>query len=292
MIDTTCNPPCVVQQPTTVPGVQPPLSAPGASCDEPLFVQVCPPNPPVVIVSGHETCTGSVVQEVAQRVEAHIPAGTVIYTRPCPGGAEFDKTFLCDPNGVQVVAVTSYSLVGVPSTTFYNIDGSAYAGDVALLGACSSSLESDDLEWCFDGVNVVQWVVKDRGEPTGVIFWTDAASGVVIPTPTGPGLVRGVCPLPSVETPHLIYMERNGGVVTMADIVANTGARQVLSVTVKQISGRGSVTADAGSGVPFDAGETWSWSVVTERHTEYLTTSALTMDAGGGEQRITATYIR
>lgn len=101
----------------------------------------------------------------------------------------------------------------------------------------------------------------------------------------------GPCVPATLPTPHYIYLERNGGIVTMADIMATTGARQILSVTVKQISGVGVIQADSGSGVPMDAGETWSWSVVTEDHLEFLSTSALSMNAGGGEQRITATYI-
>jgi hypothetical protein len=104
---------------------------------------------------------------------------------------------------------------------------------------------------------------------------------------TGP---FGVCEK-SLDTPHLIYLERNGGTVTMADIMAATGAIRILSVTVKQISGRGEITADSGSGVPMDAGETWSWSAVSDKNADHLSTSALTMTANG-EQRITATYIR
>lgn len=95
----------------------------------------------------------------------------------------------------------------------------------------------------------------------------------------------------SLDTPHLIYLERNGGTVTMADIMAATGALRVLSVTVKQISGRGEIQADSGSGVPMDAGETWSWSAVSDKNADHLSTSTLTMIANG-EQRITATYIR
>jgi len=94
-----------------------------------------------------------------------------------------------------------------------------------------------------------------------------------------------------IDSPHLIYLERNGGTVTMADIMAATGARRVLSVTVKQISGRGEIQADSGSGVPMDTGETWSWSAVSDKNADHLSTSALTMTANG-EQRITATYIR
>lgn len=101
--------------------------------------------------------------------------------------------------------------------------------------------------------------------------------------------VVGVCPFVPVERRTLIYLERNGGTVTMGDILAATGAVHVLSVTVKQISGRGEIQADSGSGVPMDAGETWSWSAVSDQNLDYLSASNLTMVANG-EQRITATY--
>jgi hypothetical protein len=93
-----------------------------------------------------------------------------------------------------------------------------------------------------------------------------------------------------IETKLMIYLERNSGVVTMADIVATTGSQKVMSVTVKQISGVGSITGDSGSGVPMDAGETWSWSAVSDENSDHLSSSTLSMDAGGGEQRVTATY--
>jgi hypothetical protein len=84
-------------------------------------------------------------------------------------------------------------------------------------------------------------------------------------------------------------MQRNGGTVTMGDIIAATGATHVLSVTVKQISGVGEIQADSGSGVPMDTGETWSWSAVSDQNVDHLSASALTMIANG-EQRITSTY--
>jgi hypothetical protein len=225
------------------------------------------------------------------RVEAHLPAGTVVYTKPCPGGGEFDQSILCDDTGAQVIVVVSYDNAGIPTSAFYNLDSSPYTGDTSKLRQCSTSLESDGVEWCFNGVNLTQWVVKDNGEPTGVVYWADAVTGAVIAAPSGPTLVRGVCPLPNVEIPHLIYMGRNTGIITMADIVGISGARHILSVTVKQMAGQGEIKADAGDAVPFDAGETWSWSASANNPLEFITTSLLSMDAGSGEQRITATYI-
>jgi hypothetical protein len=141
--------------------------------------------------------------------------------------------------------------------------------------------------------NAIGPVVLSRrfDEETGIetqtrIFYPYDGSPAVDPY-TGP---FGPCER-SLESKHLIYLERNGGVVTMADIVATTGSQKVMSVTVKQISGRGSITGDSGGGVPMDTGETWSWSAVSDENSDYLSSSALSMDAGGGEQRITATYV-
>jgi hypothetical protein len=127
-------------------------------------------------------------------------------------------------------------------------------------------------------------------EETGIetqtrIFYPYDGSPAVDPY-TGP---FGPCER-SIESKQLIYLERNGGVVTMADIVAATGSPKIMSVTVKQISGRGSITGDSGSGVPMDAGETWSWSAVSDENSDHLSTSTLSMAAGTGEQRITAIY--
>jgi hypothetical protein len=108
---------------------------------------------------------------------------------------------------------------------------------------------------------------------------------------------EGKCPCCTETTPVAarkvsVYLQSNGGTVSMADIIAAVGTQKVQSVTVKQISGRGHVAADAGSGVPLDTGETWSWSAITGSDVwDHLGASALSMDAGGGEQRITATYI-
>jgi hypothetical protein len=155
------------------------------------------------------------------------------------------------------------------------------------MGSCTTT---NVVTGCFNGTPVLIHVTDDGlGAPATRII--DVAGNIVAgadATNTTPG----VCPAVPVLREVLVYMERNGGTVTVADIVANTGAIAIHSITVKQISGRGSVAADSGSGVPLDAGETWSWSAVSPDNTDTLNASVLTLDAGGGEQRITATYTR
>jgi hypothetical protein len=92
-----------------------------------------------------------------------------------------------------------------------------------------------------------------------------------------------------------IYLQTNTDTLTVGDIITTTSAARLLSLTIKQVAGTGSVTGDSGSGVAMQTGETWSWSLVDggpEATWDSLDASLLTMVAGsGGQQRITATYL-
>ena len=89
-----------------------------------------------------------------------------------------------------------------------------------------------------------------------------------------------------------IYLQQNFDAISMADIASATGSSQIMSVTVKQIVGTGSVGSEYGSGVPLSAGETWSWSAISgEDFQDTFSSSSLIMKANGGEQRITATVV-
>jgi hypothetical protein len=98
-----------------------------------------------------------------------------------------------------------------------------------------------------------------------------------------PTKVVASCPV--AQKPDLIYLQTNDAVLSVSDIVAATLATKIVSITVKQVSGVGTVSADSGSGVALDPGETWSWG-----NNESLGSSLLTMNANGGRQRITAIY--
>jgi hypothetical protein len=87
-----------------------------------------------------------------------------------------------------------------------------------------------------------------------------------------------------------IYLTKNAGVLTVADIIAATSAKHIHSITVKQSLGNGSVTGDVGGAVPLQTAETWHWDIISQGQTEFLDTSLLSMNANGGEQRITAIY--
>jgi len=203
---------------------------------------------------------------------------------------DYEKAVLCDPvTGAPVLVITAID-GGIPTPAAYNADGTAYAGAIGALTACDTpEIESDPVQYCDGGlVPFLRWFIKRDGVITGSVD-TDLAG--ISYAPAG-SITVGICPAVPEFREILVYMERNGGTVTVADIVASTGAIAVHSITVKQISGRGSVAADSGSGVPLDAGETWSWSAISPDNTDTMNASALTLDAGGGEQRITATYSR
>lgn len=167
-----------------------PLCAPNTAAQLPTPAPGPTPNvlPPFDV--DRETCSGIVVEQATQTVAAVILPGTVVYTKKCPGDTEFDHTILCDPSGAKVIVVVSYAATGIPTTAFYTLAGADYTGDTSLLTACDTDLESDPLLWCDGGQDVIQWVVKSNGSPTGATFWTDAA-GLIIAAPTA--ATRGAC---------------------------------------------------------------------------------------------------
>lgn len=238
MAEPICAPPCTVSGPGSLL-----TPAPPAPC--------CPPELPPAYTTTTETCAGTVSVSVTQTVEAVIPAGTVIRTRPCEG--EWDSLILCAPDDTRVVAVVSYSLTGVPTTAYYNLDGTPYAGDPTLLVSCEGpELESDAQLWCDNGAQVTQWIVKSNGQPTGVSYWTDA-SGVVIPAPVpGPTLTVGICTVATVNR------WRSSGILTPAavfDIAANmTLGADLVSFTVSFLSAFGTI-----DGIVTPPGS-WTWS--------------------------------
>ena len=112
---------------------------------------------------------------------------------------EFDHSLLCDPTtSAIVIATVSYSPTGVPTTTFYNLDGTPYVGLPPI--RCSGVvLESDPIEGCASNVTYFQWVVKDNGQPTGTVYYTDL-SGTVVGAPGAGTFTFGACPTVCLPT--------------------------------------------------------------------------------------------
>src|SRR5690606_18721937 len=66
------------------------------------------------------------------------------------------------------------------------------AGQLNCLGTTANGLESDPQIICINGVTAIQWVVKDNGQPNGVVHYTDV-NGAVIPAPAPGTFTLGPC---------------------------------------------------------------------------------------------------
>lgn len=162
---------------------------PSPSCDGATLVKLCPSDASVAIET--ELCSGIEERAVSLTVEAVIPKGAVVYTRSCPDENEFDHTILCDPASLsKVVAVVNYNSSGIPATVFYNIDSTPFVGDTNSLEHCEINVESDPVDWCVDGFNFTQWIVKSNGAPDGTVYWTDEL-GQMVAAPSGG--TKGAC---------------------------------------------------------------------------------------------------
>jgi hypothetical protein len=205
---------------------------------------------------------------------------------PSPKVFDREMVVMCAPDGTKVaiqnVTAEDAPLGTAPTFEAWTLNGAPYVGSITALTDCGT--EKVDIstgeDYCAAGVNYtrVDFIDTTTLLPIGSIWLDDNGTPVGQPA----GAAKGLC---AIQAFDLIYLERNGGVVKMADIVAATGATKITSVTVKQISGRGTITGDTGSGVPLDTEESWSWG-----NNNSLINAQLVMDASGGEQRITAIY--
>lgn len=269
-------------------------------CDLASWVKICEVPPAVPVSATGVDCLGAPVIITDPNVVLTVPApGTVQMVQICQPTGEQDREYstLCAPDGTKVLVVTAWStsapLGTAPVVETYTLAGAAYTGDRSLLTDCAAEkLDIVAEQYCAGGFpyeRISFYDVSVNPPTLSSTLWRDS-SGTAVADP-GPGFI-GACPALVADRPVLIYLERNAGVTAMADIVAAAGTPHIQSVTVKQIQGTGSVRGDSGSGAPLSAGETWSWSAVTsDLAWDHLGASALSMDAGGGEQRITATYI-
>lgn len=106
---------------------------------------------------------------------------------------EFDHTLLCGAGNVIVISVVAYSAAGVPTISYYNLDGTPYVGPQPT--RCSDTLESDAQIICVSGnTELLQWIVKDNGQPTGTVYYTDL-SGTIVAAPAPGTFSFGSCSL-------------------------------------------------------------------------------------------------
>jgi hypothetical protein len=231
------------------------------------------------------TATGPIGQ-LTQVVQA---PGQVLTVRMCPTTQAQDRemVMLCAPDGVRViiqnVTPDTAPLGTAPVIEAWTLSGAPYTGVVADLVDCGiDKVNTERSDYCAAGQNYTR--VDGLSETTGAPVWTVWLNDVGVPVAAPSGAVKGIC---VVNAAPYIYIQQNTAVLTMAGILAATGAASVQSITVKQTSGVGSVTADAGTGAPLDKAESWSWASTT---TDTFGASALSFNAGTGEQRITAIY--
>jgi hypothetical protein len=79
---------------------------------------------------------------------------------------DYEKAVRCTPTGETVLVITAIDpATGVPTSAFYNIDGSAFTGTVADLGACDTpDVESDPVAMCDGGTQpFLRWFIKRDG---------------------------------------------------------------------------------------------------------------------------------
>lgn len=105
----------------------------------------------------------------------------------------------CNPNDNSLV-IGAFSFNGSLWTlNYYLEDGSDYSGPTPV--QCNDvELESDPMDICINGVEATQWTVKENGEPTGQVFYTNI-NGVIITAPLT--FIKGKCP--SLELLEPIY---------------------------------------------------------------------------------------
>lgn len=106
----------------------------------------------------------------------------------------------CNPLDNSLV-IGAFSFDGsIWTLNYYLEDGSDYAGPTPV--QCNDvELESDPIDICINGVEATQWVVKDNGEPTSQVFYTNK-NGVIITAPVS--FLKGKCP--SLELLEPIYV--------------------------------------------------------------------------------------
>ena len=158
------------------------------------------------------------------------------------GGVTATSQILCDPDGAQVVAViTVDSATGIPTTAYFNLDGTVNEGDTSLLTVCEgASLESDPKAMCDDGAtNFIRWFVLENGEPTGATFDTDLTGQLY--TVTG-AVSIGLCSgnVNDVETQRLCLIDNTSGDIlqyVMQEIVYDSTGERIGTRIVDAVTG-------------------------------------------------------
>lgn len=168
-----------------------------------------PPPPPEPITIDGTDCEGNALPvtgnpgEVVQVVQA---PGQVLTVRFCDDSASRDWEIVmrCDPATDEQI-MFQWDVRKNPPTLISATNlstGEPFTGDANTLVSCGGSkLESDPQPVCYRGKNLMQWVVKREGQPTGVVFYT-AADGTIVEVDAPAEVIFGEC---DVGCPPVTY---------------------------------------------------------------------------------------
>jgi hypothetical protein len=228
LIETTCD--------GGVPGTCDP-----AELRRAVRVKICDEStPPVPVDVNVVRCGGTV--DIISAVDA--PSTQVVIsgsTQPIPvciqGEKDFAEVYKCDANTGNTILIRTVldHDTNTYVTTYYDlVVGADWAGSPAtdLTECTSNALESDQVIGCDGGVQVVQWIVKDNGEPTGVVYYTDISGAIVTPVAWTPG----ECPVAEVTRTVDVIDDCAG--TTTTETVADRIQEVIINGSVKPIDVR------------------------------------------------------
>lgn len=228
LIETTCD--------GGVPGTCDP-----AELRRAVRVKICDEStPPVPIDVNVVRCGGAV--DIISAVDA--PSTQVVIsgsTQPIPvciqGEKDFAEVYKCDANTGNTILIRTVldHDTNTYVTTYYDlVVGADWAGSPAtdLTECTSNALESDQVIGCDGGVQVVQWIVKDNGEPTGVVYYTDISGAIVTPVAWTPG----ECPVAEVTRTVDVIDDCAGATTT--ETVADRIQEVIINGSIKPIDVR------------------------------------------------------
>jgi len=108
---------------------------------------------------------------------------------------EYDYEPVCTDEGTKILRYDNQS----GAQALLNVDNTVNV--TATVQPCENGIESDPVLVCASGTTLTMWVVKQDGQPTGVLYFTDN-TGAIVPAPVSFNL--GACPVESTPGIHLI----------------------------------------------------------------------------------------
>lgn len=104
---------------------------------------------------------------------------------------EADGATPIDPDAIIKVACPDQ--IDLTCGTIEALANAITVGDIQVT---ASTVESDMVDWCVDGEDVIQHIVKDQGIPTGAVYWTNAdGAPITDPRAGATSVAKGLCAL-------------------------------------------------------------------------------------------------